>query len=448
MERKNIKTILGFGGVKILARRLASWLRSYGDFTIISEAPTSFNFWTGVATVAGALERKVWIDEIKYRWYPNFYILLISPPGVATKSSTISVGMRLLRNLPDVRFGPASMTWQGLARGLQEGQVMIPMLDPSIPLLNQEFSPMSALTCEVSELGTFLDMGDGQMQSILIELWDGKDGAWERWLSTAENTRIENPWINVIGATTPTWLASNFDDLTIGGGLTSRIVFVYAEEKAQLIPYISEMINIKNYDQLEEDLIHDLKEIHKMRGSFTLSPEAKILGAEWYDMNWTNPEEHLKGRLSGYRARKQTHIHKLAMILSASESDDRIITGIHFSTALAAMAGIEADMLEVFNQIGRGKAIRHMEEALALIMLRGRISKMELWRKMMHFITLKEMQEVIDGLVAGGFIIIRNEGGIFMLIYIPQEKPDEEVLNIGETNVNENTDGNIANGVQ
>lgn len=263
-----------------MARRLKSWLHSYAEFTDVSEAPISFNFWTGVAAIAGALERKVWIDEVKFKWYPNFYILLVSPPGVATKSSTVSVGMKILRTVPDVQFGPSSMTWQGLARGLQESQVMVPLHDEVTNPLLQEYMPMSAITCEVSELGTFLDMNDGQMQSVLIDLWDGKDSAWERWLSTADNTRIENPWINVIAATTPTWLAMNFDDLTVGGGLTSRIVFVYAEEKRQRIPYISDMINIKNYDQLEKDLAHDLEEIHKIKGPFILTPEAKLLGAE------------------------------------------------------------------------------------------------------------------------------------------------------------------------
>lgn len=400
-----------------MARRLNSWLTAYAEFTDVSEAPISFNFWTGVSTIAGALQRKVWIDEIKFKWYPNFYVILVSPPGIATKSSTMGVGMKMLRSIEGIHFGPTSMTWQGLTRGLQEGQILLPIHD-NLNLVDplQEFMSMSAITCEVSELGTFLDMRDTQLQAVLIDLWDGKDVPWERWLSQNENTRIENPWINLISATTPTWLGENFGDLTIGGGLTSRIIFVYADGKRQLIPYISDMVNHEDHIKLGEDLIYDLKQIAKLKGQFKLTDEARQFGREWYGMNWTDPEDHLQnGRLSGYRARKQTHIHKLAMVLSASERDDMIITVRHLETALMMMASIEKDMIEVFNQIGRGKAIRHMEELRGVLMVKPRITKMELWRKMMHFMSGKEFSEAIDGLIAAGMASIRNEGGMFYL---------------------------------
>ena len=65
------------------------WLKTYVAHMRFNEAPSSFHFWVGVGTIAGALRRKVWTDHLTYQYTPNFYIILVAPPGVATKSTAI-----------------------------------------------------------------------------------------------------------------------------------------------------------------------------------------------------------------------------------------------------------------------------------------------------------------------------------------------------------------------
>src|SRR5882672_7836824 len=103
-----------------MTRQLDNWLQAYAAYTDISEAPIAFNFWTGVTTIAGALRRQVYIDQIKFQWIPCFYTILVSPPGIVTKSSTINVGMNLLKQIDGVIVGPTSMTWQGLTKGFED----------------------------------------------------------------------------------------------------------------------------------------------------------------------------------------------------------------------------------------------------------------------------------------------------------------------------------------
>ena len=64
--------------------------------------------WVGVSTIAGALRRKVWIDQAYFKWYPNFYIILVAPPGIVAKSTTASLGMRLCGVSPVSASGPMS----------------------------------------------------------------------------------------------------------------------------------------------------------------------------------------------------------------------------------------------------------------------------------------------------------------------------------------------------
>lgn len=52
-------------------RKLNDWLKSFIEYASIGEAPLKFYFWTGVSTIAGALRRRVWIDQKNFQWTPN-----------------------------------------------------------------------------------------------------------------------------------------------------------------------------------------------------------------------------------------------------------------------------------------------------------------------------------------------------------------------------------------
>src|SRR5688500_13513807 len=103
-----------------MARNFPHWLKAYLEYTKASEAPDAFHFWTGVSTIAGALQRKVWQDQLIFQWIPNFYIIFVAPAGTATKSTTLNFGMTLLERVPDVKFGPESGSWQGLGDALAD----------------------------------------------------------------------------------------------------------------------------------------------------------------------------------------------------------------------------------------------------------------------------------------------------------------------------------------
>ena len=215
-------------------RRLTNWLAAYAEHTAISEAPPEFHLWTGVSVIAGALRRRVWVDMKTFQWTPNFYIIMVAPPGVATKSTTMKIGYSILQDVPGVKLGPSSITWQGLLKSFEEAQVAVVdpgVSDPKDPMAERH--PMSCVSCGVSELGVFLRPKDEELTAFLTDMWDGQKGSWERKLSTKEVPRIENPWLNVVGCTTPSWFSDGFDVSMIHGGLTSRCIFIWANKKTQ-----------------------------------------------------------------------------------------------------------------------------------------------------------------------------------------------------------------------
>ncbi len=151
-------------------RKLNDWLRTYLDYTENTECPSSFNFWVGVWTIAGALRRRVWLDMGHFQWYPNFYLFLVAPPGIVSKSTTLSIGTKLLEQVPGIKFGPEAMTWQALTQALATSLEEVPI---EIPGEITQFYPMSCLSIAAGELGTLIDPSHRELIDALVSLWDG-----------------------------------------------------------------------------------------------------------------------------------------------------------------------------------------------------------------------------------------------------------------------------------
>lgn len=392
-------------------RHFPNWLKSYMEFTRDSESPSNFHFWTGVSTLAGALRRRVWIDMKKFQWTPNFYIILVGPPGVAAKSTSMSMGMSLLAKVPGIRFGPESMTWQKLAVSLSEAIEHVDWTDKAG--VKQPPVPMSCNTVVASELGMMLRPDDDQLLSFLIRMWEGQKETFRHETKTSGSTAIENPWLNIISATTPTWLKENFPPSMIGGGLTSRIVFVYGDAKRGLVPYVDEIIPDDEYRRLQQYLIEDLIEVSKLAGSFELSPFARQWGHAWYKEH-NNPDlrpAHLSSeRFSGYLARKQTHLHKLAIIVAASKRNALVIEEDDLKEADAIITDNEKDMIKVFESIGLVEQRNHINEIISTVRFAGFLTSNGLWSRVMSSMSLKDFEEAVKAAMKSGHLQIQHRG--------------------------------------
>lgn len=380
-----------------MARKLNNWIEAYVKHSANSESPDAFHFWTAVATVAGALRRRVWRNELKFQWTPNFYIILVGPPGVVSKSTSIRGGFSLLERVPGIRFGPQSATWQALFEALTQSEEAVDV--------SGEIHIMSCLTCSVSELGTFLRTDDKEFVSQLIDMWDGQLSTFSRRTRMDGETKARNPWLNIVACTTPSWIVDNCPPSMIEGGLFSRIMFVYGDKKRRLVAYPSRDVLPINYKREEDDLIHDLNEIALLKGEFDLTEEAFAWGEDWYRQLHEARPDHLKGdRLGGYVARKQGHLHKLAMVLAASKRDKLILEKDDLEEADYYLSLVEKDMARVFESIGQSTAGRQTSELLGLVKQRKTIEYHQLWRAASTFMTSREFGDTFKGLMEGRFV--------------------------------------------
>jgi hypothetical protein len=398
-----------------MGRHFSNWLKAYMEFTRDSESPTPFHFWTGVHALAGALRRRTWIDMRKFSWTPNFYIILVGPPGIAAKSTSISIGTRLLAKVPGIRFGPESMTWQALADSLAESMEYVKFLSSSG---KEDQIAMSSVSIAVGELGTFLSMDDDKLLSFLIRMWEGQEDQFIHKTKTTGSIIVKNPWLNIIGATTPSWLRQNFPDYMIGGGLTSRIIFVYGDKKRQLVPYPDEMIKGDEYRDMEMRLFQDLEQVSKLAGPYRLDPLAREWGRQWYSRlhDGTRPDHMLSDRYSGYIARKQTHIHKMAIVLAAARRDELVILQSDLEEAESLISSIEPDMIRVFESIGVVDGSRHIVEMVAFVRTGGFHTPDDLWKRCVNTMTMRDFEDALKGAVRGGLLRVVQVNGVNGLV--------------------------------
>jgi len=263
------------------------------------------------------------------------------------------------------------------------------------------------------------------MVDVLVSLWDGQKGAWRKATKTQGDDLIMNPWINILACTTPAWIAGNFPEYMIGGGFTSRCLFVYAETKRQLIAYPGHDIP-RDFSTQEADLLHDLEIISQMKGEYRLTPEATAYGRQWYEEHFSSRPAHLnEAQFGGYIARKQTHIHKLAIILSASGSNNLAIERDALEIANTMVSALEFDMPKVFKQVGSNDQGRYTELVLDIIRTRRKITKQALYREFVGKLAATDIDAGLQALIIAGYVKMHQQGDRILLVYQGDEGEEE-----------------------
>lgn len=373
-----------------------------------------FHFWTGISVLAGALRRKVWMDQKYFIWSPNFYIIFVAPPGTATKSTTINFGMNLLQKVPGVNFGPSVITWQKLIQSMaQKGEAVPYTNDKGEELL----MPMSCITIAGSEMGTLINPHDREMIDVLTDLWDGRTGTWRKETKTSGSDEIYNPWINMIACTTPAWMAGNIPRHMIDAGFFSRTIFIYREKKRMPIAYPGDNVPA-DFDEMGLKLLHDLEIIAQLVGIYKLTNRARDWGIEWYDRHVKAVENNDTRlvRLGTYASRKQTHIHKIAMILSAAKRNDLIIDLPEMEQALDILERAEEDMERIYNLASDDRSIANANHLVEVVRTYKKMPKEVAFRMLYTRMGFEDFTKAITDATMAGRIVLQQANETVYLV--------------------------------
>lgn len=380
-----------------------SWIERFVQYASYGEANPKILYWTAISTIAGALRRKVWYDHIYWQWSPNFYIIIVAPPGIAAKSTNIDVGHRLLRDVDGITFGPDIASWQALLRYMGENQ-------ETVEVEGEDFK-MSCVTLSIAELGVFFDFKDSKQIDNLVNLWDCKLGILDKRTTTNGNDQIENPWVNLMAGTTPSWVAENVSEYMLNGGLLSRCIFVYVDHKYKIEAFPADNVP-PNLGLVRAGLVRDLQTISSYSGRFTFTPDAKEWVREWYNSLWSGDQVDLDGR----RTRMYAHLTKLGMVFSAAEFKFPLIEVKHVIQANAILKETEATVAQVVANVGQSAISKSAKEIVELVFKAKHVGKRELYRKsFFRKMSYEEYEQAVESAVRAELVMVKNEGGEVML---------------------------------
>lgn len=362
-------------------RALKDWIKAYCDYTNDTESHPLFNKWVGYSIISAALRKKVKFELGRISIYPNLYVVLVAEPGVARKSQAISYGRGIMRQIPDIRVTPDAITREALLEEFSNVTV-----DDALP--SGDILRHSSLSIVSTEFETFLGQKaeNTKMLVLLTEFFDCGDEIFKYRTKTKGETSIPSLYLSILGATTPESLASSLPVIAIGGGLTSRILFVYAKGRSKkvAIPVITpEMTRIK------ELLVKDLFHITRIAGAYRFSREAEEEWTKWY--NTLDVEDTSRicpdPSFNGWYSRKHVFVCKMCQIIAAARSNSTmLITPEILYDAIEDLEEVERGMGKVFSAIGRSTVTAEVDSVLNIIRQHNIISEKKLlsivWRDM------------------------------------------------------------------
>lgn len=319
-------------------RHVSDWLESYLYLNRYTEVPRAYHLWTGIAAISTALRRRCYTN-----WgsigiiYPNFYIALVGPAG-GRKTTSMRTVEPMIHGL-EVPLGPSS-----LGSSLRLYKEINESTDVYTDGHNHEITHRS-LSFWSKEFQVFLSSQDPLLIPSLTDLYDCPD-AW-RYASETNKVAINNCWLTIIGAITPQMLQKLLTHDAVGGGLVSRIIFVVAYGAVRKIafPFLTEEDIL-----LKKHLQEDLQTISQISGPFKLDKSYYKVFGPWYEQD-SDYEGVASDMFQGYNSRRVDYVKKLSMIVSASESDEMILTDHHFEIAHAILQETEMEMPNAFKGI-------------------------------------------------------------------------------------------------
>jgi hypothetical protein len=381
-----------------MSRLLSNWLEGYQLLMSNTEPAASFDTWTGYAVIAAALRRKVSLQLGRLVYFPNIYVVLVAEPGVARKTQAIKYGVDFIHTVPDIIMSSDSATKEAMTDDIKTAELGELMADgtqlahSSLNIISKEFE---------SFLGQKKE--NTRMLTALTDLFDCPD-EWSSRTRHGTSAKIIRPWVNLLAATTPESLANSLPSSAVGGGLTSRILFVWADKKKKsvAIPVMTEA-DVKLKDKLEKDLY----KISRMSGTYSMASACMNNWIAWYNL-YDEDESGVRicgdKSFNGWYSRKPTYIIKVALLCAACESNKLVIEWRHIERSMKEIEAVEHQMGNAFKAIGRSEISGEVDSVLQIIRLAGNISEKKLMTKIWRDVDSSKFENVIETLLKTGRI--------------------------------------------
>ena len=316
-------------------RKLTCWIESFVENTDGIPSPALFRKWSAIATIGGALERRVWTQTSMSAMYANMFILLVAPPGVG-KTQAVRPAVDLWQKTRMLKVAPDDVTKASLLDHMAEAH-------QAKVYSATEYIEYHSLLIGADEFGVLVPAHDLSFMSTMNALYDNRDVYKESRRGREGDLLLTNPQVTLLAGTQPDFLASMLPPEAWGMGFMSRMIMVYAGSSPK-----PKLFGKRLKVELTE-LTLDLKIISDLHGEMDWTEAAQTRIVTWYEGGMLPVPGHSK--LKHYLPRRILNVIKLSMISSVSRGNDLIIDEVDVSRAIDWLVEVEAIMPDIFKDM-------------------------------------------------------------------------------------------------
>lgn len=339
-----------------MSRNLPDWIDSFMELTDNSEPPMLFRKWAAISAIASALQRKVRVElGLSLTFYPNLYIVLVGPSATG-KGTAMKFASDIIEQIPTIRLSAQATSLQALIRRMKDTN----LTDVNVETGEQTYH--SSLTIFSTEFTVFLGYHNQELIAALCEWYDCHN-RWTYETIARKKEEVVGVWVNLFAGTTPDAIQASLPIESIGGGLTSRIIFVVEEKRGKLVVIPTKT---EREIKLQQMLVYDLEAINQLSGIMSYTEDFLKIYSDWcYYADTHRPFQDKK--FDGYCGRRRKHLITLSMVCCASHSDDMVMTSEDIDRAILLLAEVEMKMGKVFKGMGRSGTSDLLNDAVVFI---------------------------------------------------------------------------------
>lgn len=284
-----------------------SFIDKYVDYASeFTDTPPVFHQRVALSVLSSTVNRNVHIRQGNKDISPNLWMVLIAPSSFYHKSTAVFIGNDILNQInPDLVY-PDEFSHEKLLEIMSK--------KPKGVFTIHEFKSFMGLMSK--------DYNSG-LKSVITALFDSPPKYTREIKGKAggENSiTIENPFLNILGASTLDWFVESLQDGDIMGGFLPRFLIVpFRGRKAKTIAFQPADDKTKR-----EKVIEELRTIAQVHGEMKFSTEAIDYYKKWY----LDYEKKMDGkdRLSAFYTRIASYALKFAMLLALDKRQELKIT--------------------------------------------------------------------------------------------------------------------------
>jgi hypothetical protein len=400
--------------------------------------------------IAAALQRRCWVGPDHQKLFPNQYVILVGEPGLG-KGLVINQINNILRyhklenpsNRPQqingakhdaiedavgesnyekatirksiekpllIPVAADSTTYEALVTAMARSTRGISYRAWSDQLqkhVTEAYLHCSLCFC-LEEISSLFRKKSEDTVQFTIKTYDCGD--YEKDTKTQDQDVIKRSCLNLIGGTTPTFVAKTFDDHILNDGFSSRVWWILATSNRFNTLNIPELT--EEQKQYQKDIIDHVKKLTQIYGHIGYEPDALEYLTDWWQNVHPKNKPNVSPKLIPYYARKNIHVQKLAMAHHFGEDADinenkqplRKISLQSCKSAMAMLDDAEHTMHLALSFEGQNPLAIVGKKILRLLKNAGPYSTKDLQAEFWDDCKTTDMNEILDFLAKQGKI--------------------------------------------